>query len=202
MAHPFESTSLSQALCFRHPGYPSFLRPHLGFSNQVVYLLGKSFPPPAPLFSFTLSGSTHSFFKASIHQMLYLPRSFLYTTIQQSSLLHWTTSAPGLSASHSLYHIHPTKIYCVCTPCPTLGSRDMAVGNRVLMCMCWGWGWGHGIGVELTVTQISIFANCIRCSTGIRGLWKNCDVCLKGKGPQLRQDGLVGVVSDLSEDGR
>lgn len=42
------------------------------FSDQVVSPLWKSPPPPAPLFSFTLEGSTHPFFKASIKCFIFL----------------------------------------------------------------------------------------------------------------------------------
>lgn len=40
-----------------------------------------------------------------------------------------------------------------------------------------------GLRGWMSNTQMSIFVNCVKCCKGIRGLWKNCDVCLKEKGP-------------------
>lgn len=108
----------------------------------------------------------------------YLPGSLLCTTIQRSSCLHCTIPTPGLPASHSLYHIHSTKTYHVlCTKPPVLGSRDKAMGNTGEACTWVGLrGW-------MSNTQTGMFVNCVKCCKGIRGLWKNCDVCLKEKGP-------------------
>lgn len=114
------------------------------FSDQVVYPLWKA-PPSTCSFILIHLGWFHPPIFQSFHQMLYFPGSLLCTTIQRSSLLPGKILAPGLSASYSLYHIHSTKIYYVfCTPSPVLGSRDVAVGNRVCVCTLGVGGGGAG----------------------------------------------------------
>lgn len=176
-----------------------FLRPG-GLSTLEV-------PPSTCSFILIHLGRFHPPIFQSFHQMLYFPGSLLCTAIQRSSLLHGKIPAPDLSASYSLYHIHSTKIYVFCTPNPVLGSRDVAVGNGVCVCTLGVGGVRGGMGVEHTVTQINIFANCVKCSKGIRGLWKNCDVCLKDKGPSEEwtfklMDQLELLVTSVKRAGR